>query len=203
LGVLSLAWGLPSLANEIGVYSGRHYNSDQELYKQFTAKTGITAKQQGREGFHANPLATETVGGQLVAGLQEGQGHAFGFFAGAIDPGDALDHLNAAGLGAQGRINQDRLPHGHADWLLGAIGEMAELHRGLAGLLRAARNIAGPRGFLRIILNCNKPGRSPGSRARLLVWFDGSADWSDEGLILLDDSTAFGKRPNQGQLRLG
>jgi iron(III) transport system substrate-binding protein len=44
LGVLSLAWGLPSLANEVGVYSGRHYNSDQELYKQFTAKTGIKVK---------------------------------------------------------------------------------------------------------------------------------------------------------------
>jgi len=25
----------------VGVYSGRHYNSDQKLYKQFTAKTGI------------------------------------------------------------------------------------------------------------------------------------------------------------------
>ena len=117
---------------------------------------GITAKQQGRDGFHANPLAAETVGGQLVAGLQEGHGHAFGFFAGAVDPSDALDHLNAAGFGAQGRINQHRLPHGHADGPLGAIGEMAELHRGLAVLLRAARNIAGPRGLLRVILNCNK-----------------------------------------------
>ena len=28
----------------IGVYSGRHYNSDQKLYKQFTAKTGIQVK---------------------------------------------------------------------------------------------------------------------------------------------------------------
>ena len=44
LAVLSAAWGLPSLANEIGVYSGRHYNSDQQLYKQFTAKTGIKVK---------------------------------------------------------------------------------------------------------------------------------------------------------------
>ena len=26
---------------EIGVYSGRHYNTDKELYRQFTAKTGI------------------------------------------------------------------------------------------------------------------------------------------------------------------
>ena len=30
---------------------------------------GIPAKQQGREGFHANPLTAEPVGGQLVAGL--------------------------------------------------------------------------------------------------------------------------------------
>jgi iron(III) transport system substrate-binding protein len=29
---------------EIGVYSGRHYNSDQALYKQFTARTGIRVK---------------------------------------------------------------------------------------------------------------------------------------------------------------
>jgi iron(III) transport system substrate-binding protein len=26
---------------EIGVYSGRHYNTDKELYRQFTARTGI------------------------------------------------------------------------------------------------------------------------------------------------------------------
>ena len=44
LAVLSVAWALPSGANEIGVYSGRHYNSDQQLYKQFTAKTGIKVK---------------------------------------------------------------------------------------------------------------------------------------------------------------
>jgi len=29
---------------ELGVYSGRHYNSDQELYKAFTARTGIRIK---------------------------------------------------------------------------------------------------------------------------------------------------------------
>jgi iron(III) transport system substrate-binding protein len=29
---------------EIGVYSGRHYNSDQALYRQFTARTGIRVK---------------------------------------------------------------------------------------------------------------------------------------------------------------
>jgi iron(III) transport system substrate-binding protein len=28
-------------AGEVGVYSGRHYNSDKELYRQFTARTGI------------------------------------------------------------------------------------------------------------------------------------------------------------------
>jgi iron(III) transport system substrate-binding protein len=28
-------------AAEIGIYSGRHYNTDKELYRQFTAKTGI------------------------------------------------------------------------------------------------------------------------------------------------------------------
>jgi iron(III) transport system substrate-binding protein len=29
---------------EIGVYSGRHYNTDKELYRQFTARTGIRVK---------------------------------------------------------------------------------------------------------------------------------------------------------------
>lgn len=29
---------------ELGVYSGRHYNSDQALYKEFTARTGIRIK---------------------------------------------------------------------------------------------------------------------------------------------------------------
>ncbi|MCX5937557.1 MAG: extracellular solute-binding protein, partial [Cyanobium sp. LacPavin_0920_WC12_MAG_62_9] len=44
MGLLALPLGLPSVANEVGVYSGRHYNSDQQLYKQFTAKTGIKVK---------------------------------------------------------------------------------------------------------------------------------------------------------------
>jgi iron(III) transport system substrate-binding protein len=30
-----------SKPGEIGVYSGRHYNTDKELYRQFTARTGI------------------------------------------------------------------------------------------------------------------------------------------------------------------
>lgn len=29
---------------EIGVYSGRHYNTDKKLYEQFTARTGIKVK---------------------------------------------------------------------------------------------------------------------------------------------------------------
>lgn len=54
LGALSLAIGAvghalsvaPAFAQqagagEVGVYSGRHYNSDKELYRQFTARTGI------------------------------------------------------------------------------------------------------------------------------------------------------------------
>jgi iron(III) transport system substrate-binding protein len=31
-------------SQEIGVYSGRHYNTDKELYRQFTARTGIKVK---------------------------------------------------------------------------------------------------------------------------------------------------------------
>ena len=44
----ALAAGLGSDAQaqsqEIGVYSGRHYNTDKELYRQFTARTGIRVK---------------------------------------------------------------------------------------------------------------------------------------------------------------
>jgi iron(III) transport system substrate-binding protein len=48
-GLLSLpaAGGAPQAqaqTTEIGVYSGRHYNSDQALYKQFTARTGIRVR---------------------------------------------------------------------------------------------------------------------------------------------------------------
>ncbi len=38
------AGGAPAAAGEIGVYSGRHYNTDQELYRRFTARTGIKVK---------------------------------------------------------------------------------------------------------------------------------------------------------------
>ncbi|MEI7664895.1 MAG: extracellular solute-binding protein [Synechococcaceae cyanobacterium ELA263] len=31
-------------ANSLGVYSGRHYNTDQQLYRQFEARTGIKVK---------------------------------------------------------------------------------------------------------------------------------------------------------------
>ena len=31
-------------SQEIGVYSGRHYNTDKALYQQFTARTGIRVK---------------------------------------------------------------------------------------------------------------------------------------------------------------
>ena len=48
LGVTAGAAVLTSLAKansqEIGVYSGRHYNTDKALYKQFTKKTGIKVK---------------------------------------------------------------------------------------------------------------------------------------------------------------
>jgi iron(III) transport system substrate-binding protein len=36
--------GAQAQSQEIGVYSGRHYNTDKELYKQFTARTGIRVK---------------------------------------------------------------------------------------------------------------------------------------------------------------
>jgi len=48
LGVTAGAAVLTSMAKansqEIGVYSGRHYNTDKALYKQFTQKTGIKVR---------------------------------------------------------------------------------------------------------------------------------------------------------------
>ncbi len=41
---LALAPNTARAQVELGVYSGRHYNSDQELYKAFTARTGIQIK---------------------------------------------------------------------------------------------------------------------------------------------------------------
>ena len=31
-------------SQEIGVYSGRHYNTDKKLYQEFTARTGIKVR---------------------------------------------------------------------------------------------------------------------------------------------------------------
>lgn len=36
------ALALPAMAQEVNVYSSRHYDSDDALYQQFTAETGIT-----------------------------------------------------------------------------------------------------------------------------------------------------------------
>jgi iron(III) transport system substrate-binding protein len=47
---LSLAGAIGACAvgqrsgTEIGVYSGRHYNTDKELYRRFTEQTGIRVK---------------------------------------------------------------------------------------------------------------------------------------------------------------
>ena len=44
IALISLAAGLAACAQSgpvVGVYSGRHYNTDKELYRRFTAKTGI------------------------------------------------------------------------------------------------------------------------------------------------------------------
>ena len=43
IGVLLMACGSKE-ATEIGVYSGRHYNTDKRLYDRFTQETGIEVK---------------------------------------------------------------------------------------------------------------------------------------------------------------
>ena len=44
LGALLGACGAPETTTQIGVYSGRHYNTDKELYTRFTEATGIQVK---------------------------------------------------------------------------------------------------------------------------------------------------------------
>jgi iron(III) transport system substrate-binding protein len=44
LGGLIMGGSVHAEETSIGVYSGRHYNSDQKLYQQFTAQTGIKVK---------------------------------------------------------------------------------------------------------------------------------------------------------------
>ena len=44
LGLVSTGGMGQAEETSIGVYSGRHYNSDQKLYQQFTARTGIQVK---------------------------------------------------------------------------------------------------------------------------------------------------------------
>ena len=44
LGLISTGGQALAEDTSIGVYSGRHYNTDQKLYQQFTAKTGIQVK---------------------------------------------------------------------------------------------------------------------------------------------------------------
>ena len=44
LGALLGACGAPETTTQIGVYSGRHYNTDKALYKRFTEATGIQVK---------------------------------------------------------------------------------------------------------------------------------------------------------------
>ena len=43
-GALLGACGPPETTTQIGVYSGRHYNTDKALYKRFTEATGIQVK---------------------------------------------------------------------------------------------------------------------------------------------------------------
>ena len=92
---------------------------------------GIAAEHQRRERLHADPLAAETVGAELIARLQEGQGHALGLLTGAVDASDALEHFEATGLAATGGgIQQHGLAGGHAQGGDRLVGQEAEGHRG-------------------------------------------------------------------------
>jgi iron(III) transport system substrate-binding protein len=41
---MPLANTLPSIAKEVRVYSGRHYNTDRQVFKAFSQKTGIKVR---------------------------------------------------------------------------------------------------------------------------------------------------------------
>ena len=42
--IASFAYVTPSYASEVRVYSGRHYNTDREVFKLFSEKTGIKVR---------------------------------------------------------------------------------------------------------------------------------------------------------------
>ena len=44
IGALLGACSGPETTSQIGVYSGRHYNTDKDLYERFTEATGIQVK---------------------------------------------------------------------------------------------------------------------------------------------------------------
>ncbi|MEB3262167.1 MAG: iron ABC transporter substrate-binding protein, partial [Cyanobacteriota bacterium] len=49
-----------SQSQEIGVYSGRHYNTDKALYREFTRRTGIRVKLlEGKDDALIERLRTE------------------------------------------------------------------------------------------------------------------------------------------------
>ena len=125
-------------------------------------RLGVTAEEQRRERLHADPLAAEAVGAELIARLQEGQGHAFGFLTGAVDPGDAFEHLKAAGpLGPGCGVEQHGLAGGHAQGGHGLVGQETELHQIAATgrLLRMTRNLSGGPALLQVVRNKRPVGR--------------------------------------------
>ena len=96
-------------------------------------RLGLAAEAQRRERLHAHPLTAETIGAQLVARLQEGQGHPLRLLTGAVDAGHALQHLQAGAAGPQGGIKQHALAGRHAHRREGVVGQEAEAHQNRRG----------------------------------------------------------------------
>ena len=89
---------------------------------------GVAAEDQRSQGLHAHTLTAEPIGAELIAGLEEGQGHPLGLLTGAIDASHALEHLDAAATGMQSRIEQDGLPDRHPHGTGRGVREKAEGH---------------------------------------------------------------------------
>ncbi len=92
------------------------------------AGLGFGAEAEGGEGFHADAFAAEAVGAQLITRLKEGQGHAFGFLAGAVDAGDSFEDFDGTAAGAKGGIKQHGLAGRHPHAGQGLIGQETEAH---------------------------------------------------------------------------
>jgi hypothetical protein len=88
----------------------------------------IAAEAQGSEGLYADAVTAEAIRTELVAGLQEGEGHPLCLLTGAIDTGHPIEHLDEAATRPVSRIQQHGLTCRHAHGGKGIGWQKVETH---------------------------------------------------------------------------